>query len=92
MIILDIILEVIDDFFMELIFDVIDENTKKYKKVVRRTILTVLPTAIFAFLIAIPILGETGGKSVWGLVLISILPVLLLALLVMFIISKIKRK
>lgn len=92
MIILDIILEVIDDFIMELIFDVIDENTKKYKKVVRRTILTVLPAAIFAFFIAIPILGETGGKSVWGLVLISILPVVLLALSVMFIISKIKRK
>jgi LPXTG-motif cell wall-anchored protein len=47
---------------------------------------------MFCFFIAIPILGETGGKSVLGLVLISILPVLLLVLLVMFIISKFKKK
>ena len=92
MIILDIIFELIDDFIMELIFDVIDENTKKYKKTIRRTIITLFAISTFAFLIAIPILGETGGKSVLGLVLISILPVVLLALLVMFIISKIKRK
>lgn len=90
--VLDIILEVIDDFIMELIFDIIDEKTKKYKKAIRRTILTILPLSMFCFFIAIPILGETGGKSVLGLVLISILPVLLLVLLVMFIISKFKKK
>ena len=90
--VLDIILEVIDDFIMELIFDIIDEKTKKYKKAIRCTILTILPLSMFCFFIAIPILDETGGKSVLGLVLISILPVLLLVLLVMFIISKFKKK
>lgn len=90
--ILDIVLEIIDDFVMELIFDVIDEKTQKYKKAIRRTILSILPLSMFCFFISIPILGETGGKSVLGLVLISILPVVLLVLLVMFIISKFKKK
>lgn len=86
------ILEFIIEFILEVIFGAVDETTKKYKRTIRRTIITVFAISTFWFFIAIPILGETGGKSVLGLVLISILPVVLLALLVMFIISKIKRK
>ena len=86
------ILGFIIEFTLEVIFGAVDETTKKYKRTIRRTIITVFAISTFSFLIAIPILGETGGKSVLGLVLISILPVVLLALLVMFIISKIKRK
>lgn len=86
------ILEFLIEFILEVIFGVVDETTQKYKKTIRQTIITVFAISTFSFLIAIPILGETGGKSVLGLVLISILPVVLLALLVMFIISKIKRK
>lgn len=89
---MEAIFELILEFIFEVIFGVVDETTKKYKKTIRRTIITVFTISTVAFLIAIPILGETGGKSVLGLVLISILPVVLLALLVMFIISKIKRK
>ncbi len=89
---MEAIFELILEFVFEVIFGALDETTKKYKKTIRRTIITVFSISTIAFLIAIPILGETGGKSVLGLVLISILPVVLLALLVMFIISKIKRK
>lgn len=89
---MEAIFELILEFIFEVIFGVVDETTKKYKKTIRRTIITVFTISTVAFLIAIPILGETGGKSVLGLALISILPVVLLALLVMFIISKIKRK
>lgn len=89
---MEAIFELILEFIFEVIFGAVDETTKKYKKTIRRTIITVFTISTVAFLIAIPILGETGGKSVLGLVLISILPVVLLALLVMFIISKIKRK
>lgn len=89
---MEAIFELIFEFIFEVIFGAVDETTKKYKKTIRRTIITVFTISTVAFLIAIPILGETGGKSVLGLVLISILPVVLLALLVMFIISKIKRK
>ena len=89
---MEAIFELILEFIFEVIFGAVDETTKKYKKTIRRTIITVFTISTVAFLIAIPILGETGGKSVLGLVLISILPVVLLALLVMFIISKIKSK
>ncbi len=89
---MEAIFELILEFIFEVIFGAVDETTKKYKKTIRRTIITVFAISTFAFLIAIPILGETGGKSVLGLVLISMLPVVLLALLVMFIISKFKRK
>ena len=86
------IFELILEFVFEVVFGAVDETTKKYKRTIRRTIITVFAISTFSFLIAITILGETRGKSVLGLVLISILPVALLALLVMFIISKIKRK
>ena len=86
------VFEFLIEFIFEIIFGAVDETTKKYKKVIRRTIITVFAISTFSFLIAIPILGETGGKSVLGLVLISILPVVVVTLLVMFIISKIKKK
>ncbi len=86
------VFEFLIEFILEIIFGAVDETTKKYKKVIRRTIITVFAISTFSFLIAIPILGETGGKSVLGLVLISILPVVVVTLLVMFIISKIKKK
>ena len=86
------ILEFIIEFILEVIFGAVDETTKKYKRTIRRTIITVFAISTFSFLIAIPILGETGGKSLLGLVLISILPVVLLALLIMFIISRLKKK
>ena len=86
------VFEFLIEFILEIIFGAVDETTKKYKKVIRRTIITVFAISTFSFLIAIPILGETGGKSVLGLVLISILPVVVVTLLVMFIISKIRKK
>lgn len=89
---MEAVFEFLIEFILEVVFGAVDETTKKYKKTIRRTIITVFALSTFAFFIAIPILGETGGKSVLGLVLISILPVVLLALLVMFIISKIRRK
>lgn len=89
---MEAIFELLIEFILEIIFGAVDETTKKYKKVIRRTIITVFAISTFSFLIAIPIIGETGGKSVLGLVLISILPVVVVTLLVMFIISKIKKK
>lgn len=86
------ILGFIIEFTLEVIFGAVDETTKKYKRTIRRTIITVFAISTFSFLIAIPILGETGGKSVLGLVLISILPAELVVMLVLFIISKLKKK
>lgn len=86
------ILEFIIEFTLEVIFGAVDETTKKYKRTIRRTIITVFAISTFLFFIAIPILGETGGKSVLGLVLISILPAELVVMLVLFIISKLKKK
>lgn len=89
---MEAVFEFLIEFILEVIFGAVDETTKKYKKTIRRTIITVFAISTFAFFIAIPILGETGGKSILGLVLISILPVVLLALLVMFFICKLKKK
>ena len=55
-------------------------------------ILIVFAISSFAFFIAIPILGETGCKSVLGLVLVSLLPIELIIMTVTFIISKLKKK
>ena len=86
------IFELILEFVFEVVFGAVDETTKKYKRTIRRTIITVFAISTFSFFIAIPILGETGGKSVLGLVLISILPAELVVMLVLFIISKLKKK
>jgi hypothetical protein len=86
------ILEFIIEFILEVIFGAVDETTKKYKRTIRRTIITVFAISTFSFLIAIPILGETGGKSVLGLVLISLLPIEFVVMIVIFIISKLKKK
>lgn len=88
---MEAIFEFVIEFIFEVIFGAIDETTKKHKKVIRRTIITVFAISLFAFFIAIPILGETGGKSVLGLVLISLLPIELIIMTVIFIISKLKK-
>ena len=85
------IFEFVIEFIFEVIFGAVDETTKKHKKVIRRTIITVFAISLFVFFIAIPILGETGGKSVLGLVLISLLPIELIIMTVIFIISKLKK-
>ena len=89
---MEAVFEFLIEFILEVIFGVVDETTQKYKKTIRQTIITVFAISTFSFLIAIPILGETGGKSVLGLVLISILPAELVVMLVLFIISKLKKK
>lgn len=88
---MEAIFEFVIEFIFEVIFGVVDETTKKHKKVIRRTIITVFAISLFVFFIAIPILGETGGKSVLGLVLISLLPIELIIMTVIFIISKLKK-
>ncbi len=85
------IFELIIEFILEVVFGAVDETTKKYKKSIRCTILTIFSISVFAFLIAIPILGEIGGKSVLGLVLISILPVYLVVLLMIFVVGKFRK-
>lgn len=89
---MEAIFEFVIEFILEVIFGAVDETTKKHKKVIRRTIITVFAISAFAFFIAIPILGETGGKSVLGLVLVSLLPIELIIMTVTFIISKLKKK
>ena len=89
---MEAIFEFVIEFILEVIFGAVDETTKKYKKVIRRTIITVFAISVFAFLIAIPILGETNGKSVLGLVLIYLLPIEFVVMIIIFIISKIKKK
>lgn len=89
---MEAIFDFVAQFVIGAIFDSVDEITKKHKKVIRRTIITVFAISAFAFFIAIPILGETGGKSVLGLVLISLLPIELIVMIVIFIISKMKKK
>lgn len=89
---MEAIFEFVIEFIIEVIFGAVDETTKNYKKVIRRTIIIVFAISAFAFFIAIPILGETGGKSVLGLVLVSLLPIELIIMTVTFIISKLKKK
>ena len=88
---MEAIFEFVNEFIFEVIFGAVDETNKKHKKVIRRTIITVFAISLFAFFIAIPILGETGVKSVLGLVLISLLPIELIIMTVIFIISKLKK-
>ena len=89
---MEAIFEFVIEFIIEVIFGAVDETTKNYKKVIRRTIIIVFAISACAFFIAIPILGETGGKSVLGLVLVSLLPIELIIMTVTFIISKLKKK
>ena len=83
------------EFVVELLLEVflgsLDEITKKHKKITRRILIAVFSVSLFAFLIAIPVLGETNGKSVLGLILISILPVVSIAVVISFIIFKLKK-
>lgn len=83
------------EFVVELLLEVflgsLDEITKKHKKITRRILIAVFSVSFFAFLIAIPVLGETNGKSVLGLILISFLPVVLIAVVISFIIFKLKK-
>ena len=80
------------EFVVELLLEVflgsLDEITKKHKKITRRILIAVFSVSLFAFLIAIPVLGETNGKSVLGLILISILPVVSIAVVICYIIFK----
>ena len=83
------------EFVVELLLEVflgsLDEITKKHKKITRRILIAVFSVSLFAFLIAIPVLGETNGKSVLGLILISILPVVSIAVVICYIIFKLKK-
>ena len=83
--------EFVVEFLLEVFLGSLDEITKKHKKITRRILIAVFSVSLFAFLIAIPVLGETNGKSVLGLILISILPVVSIAVVISFIIFKLKK-
>ncbi|MBR2877196.1 MAG: hypothetical protein IKC01_08655 [Clostridia bacterium] len=89
---LEIFFECIVDFIMELIVGAIDESTKKYKKTVRNTIITVFALSVCAFFISLPFLLEANGNRVLGIVLFSLLPLELIAAIVVFVVGKIKKK
>ena len=83
--------EFVVEFLLEVFLGSLDEITKKHKKITRRILIAIFSVSLFAFLVAVPVLGETNGKSVLGLILISILPVVSIAMVISYIIFKLKK-